>query len=210
MTIGRNALIRIALCGLLAASSACAFKRLSEADRQRVGAVAIDPNVNVPQNLFVEDRTSNLLGMLGFIGILVDAARADPADRILAFEREKGISIGEILHDEFEKQLRERGIFQVATPGDATLSLEVESYGMSVRPGFASEVVPLLMVKAQLSDAEQRMLWKQKRGTYRALNPVPARQMSVLETDEGVLREFWRSAAEAVVGELLDSLQSKS
>jgi hypothetical protein len=195
---------------LLAAFACSLTQRLSEADRRRIQTVVIAPEIAVPAAIEFSDRRSPFDAFWAPVGAVVGAApKPDPRARIGTDARTRGILIEDLVRSEFQKQLDDWGRFASGEPADATIVLSVMGYGLTASSGYEDDFVPVLRVSATMLDAQRRVIWRALGGIGAGDRTVGAVPLISLERDPSLLKKFWRSAAETVVAQLLNTLQER-
>lgn len=162
----KNTLILLVLCLLLNGCASTAH--LSDEYCQKISKVYINEDVKIPVKASYWGGNPVATGLFGPIGFLVsqETVKKEREEQIDDFMEGNDINIGEICINVAKSILMQNEKLStkmlVNNPDDADtyLTLEVEIYGLGQEGPMTSNYVPMLNIKATLTDREGVVLWK--------------------------------------------------
>lgn len=187
-------------------------QRLSDEDRARTKTVVVNANVQKGELFLLAPGGANVMMALG--GALGGLAASDAiANNTVVFGRfldRSAVSIQAIVHDEFEKVLRESGKVAIAQDPTAALpviSVSVPQYGFGVTHAVSSNVVPILRISVEMKDRGGRVLWSGSEGMSPSIaSPMESTAWTALGQDPWVIEEQWRKAARYLAEKVVRTL----
>ncbi len=177
---------------LLSLLNGCAGNApISAADKAHISSIYIDPAITVPEDMWYTGPEATF----GVIGLLVEKSTAKTEDKIIALAQKNDIHIDKILYNELRKQLSLSPTFTVVDnqASDATLSVDIVIYGLTLPHGFSSKLVPILRYTTTLNDATGKQIWKQTE--HVVLKDVGGATADQINEDPAILKRLWGEAA---------------
>jgi len=202
---------RIAIFWLLVlALGGCAsVQPISDADRKSVTSVTINPGVTKSPDMFYLGPGSSVGLMFGAIGALVAAPSMERSRKSFQeFAEKHNLSLERIVLEEVEGALRRVGRMPLVAqpgPGAAVLHVSIPQWGFSVPNAFSSEVVPILLIRVELKDAQGKVLWSASERTLTLGNPVASVKPDLIRNDARAMEASWRGAARHIAAEIAKS-----
>lgn len=200
-----------ALCLLL---SACASTtKLVSEHELATRNVSFDRNVKIPEKAYYHGPAQTAAGVLfGPLGVLVAHATMTNDKLIMDYMKNHGIDIGNIVLEEFEKQVKVHPKFankQFSSDpnySDARFIVEVRIYGLTQKHGYSSEYRPVLGVAARLVSAKDEKLWEHYDYITAMNDSVPGRPFDEYFQDPKIMSEAYKAVSERVVALLMENL----
>lgn len=186
-------------------------QRLSEDDRARTKTVAVTSKVQKGQLFLLAPSGANIGLMFGAVGgAAASGALNEQQTAFNGFLDAHSVSIDAIVHDEFEKVLRESGKVTVVAEGSAgipVMSIAVPQYGFGVTHLLSSNVVPVLQIKCQLNDASGKLLWSESERMLPSIaSPMESTTWAQLHDNPKNIEEQWRKAAHYLAKKVVETL----
>ena len=151
-------LLIVALC-----SVGCSISFTKQA-RESIQSVTIDKNVTMPDRLTYTGRTKGVLPLMGgIVGAVASGVEYVSAeDALVGAMRQGQIDVGQIVREQFTKELSSAGIFSSVVPegGDAQVKLDVRLLGFGATWAFSTELRPALGVTASLVRKDGSVVWQ--------------------------------------------------
>jgi hypothetical protein len=154
----------------MAALSGCGGTAVKPDRLASIQSFSVDGDVKVAEKPIYFGPETAWAGILaGIPGAVVAAVAIPYPQRIKDYLAAQNISVGTICRDEFLRQLAAEPSFagKISDTGKAHFQLEVFNYGLFQNGGFSSEYKTVLYVRAQLIDAETRIMWQSITTPYR-------------------------------------------
>lgn len=160
------------LCALFVAAAfltGCASvpsKTLATDERAALKTIRVNPNVELPKEMFYHGRAQSFAAAGGLVGALVadslDVTK-EPARAILATMKAKQISLPEIVKAEFQRAANggPMKFAENAAQADGELTLTVQMYGLGQTQGFSALLFPTLKLTASIKKNDGTLVWQQ-------------------------------------------------
>jgi hypothetical protein len=190
------------LCLLL---GACVTTKLAGESESSIRTISLDTKVKVPENPI-------FIGPAAMLGAIGGAITYKAGQRLAEYMRQNEVDIGEIVLEEFEKQVKEhpRFVSKQFVHGtdnvDARFELEVASFGLSQIHGLSSQYRPILNVQARLISAQGKKLWERYDFVTAANSSIPSLTSDEYFSNPAHLREAYKEVANRVVALLMKNL----
>lgn len=204
-----NTWLKFSLIFFVSVLAGCgSTQKMSDADRQAVKSISVNPEVFVVEEMFYMGPSSGIGFMFGAIGgAITAAANMGPAEEIAQYARANNVMIDNIVKSEFEKQIQGRRLFVLnGQRVDAQLNIKIEQYGIAITHGFSSVLSPVLRASAQLVDRHGKVLWENYDYVTAMADGTPEFTIDELKSDPEKLAVSWEKAAEIVVGNILKTI----
>jgi hypothetical protein len=158
------------------------------ADRARIGAVRIDPAIEIAPKPFYNGRAQAFAAIGGAVGaaLKVEAAKdsLDAQSALLITMRDHHIDLGELLRAQFARAGEATTSLRFVADGvpvDGVVSMKVEIWGLGQTQGLSATLYPTLGVSATLKRPDGTIVWQK----YQYVTPLKK------ENDEGhTLEEY--------------------
>lgn len=207
------------LLGASLLAGGCAqVPRVSDPARAKIDTVVIDHNVPVPEQLYYLGPGFAPYLAFGAVGAVVgqsngalDAATTQPAAVLKEHIKKNGIEMDKIAYEEVDAGVRRSGKFKVADAAPAvpaanvgTLKISVLRYGFSIPNGFSSRLVPLVILKCDLVNAEGKMVWSDNARTLPLGNPVDSLSSDDMRDKPKLIEDAWRGASRYIIDKVME------
>lgn len=180
----------VVLAAVLALSACASTQRLSEAERAQLKYVAVSKTVDKGQFVLANGG--------GKVGDLFGSATS-PENAFETFVEAKGVSIGTIVRDEFEKALRDSNKVTVVQPGKTTapvISIAIPKYGFGAPLPLHPDVMAIMQIQCALTDSTGKVLWTGTAQIYPSVGNGPeGTTWKQLHDSPWVVEDQWRKAA---------------
>ncbi len=188
-------------------------QRLSDADRTRAKTVTLSADVKKGNLFLLAPSGANIGLMFGAIGgAAASGSIVDGQTAFEAFLKANALAIEPIVRDEFEKALRASGKVAIATPAQANaglpvINLSVPQYGFGVTHLLSSNVVPVVQLKADMTDSSGKLLWSESERMLPSIaSPMESTTWEQLRANPKLIEEDWRKAARYLAKKMVDAL----
>jgi uncharacterized lipoprotein YbaY len=191
----------LGLAALLLAGCAGPVQRVAANDRAALKSVRINEQVTKAEHAFLlAPNGANVGLMFGAIGGAAAASSIDaPRRPFEEFLARSDISIEKIVREELQAELQRSGKMAfTTTPGQerAVLNIQVAQYGFGVTHLLGSSVVPVLMVKCELTQGGNRVVWSAgDRLLPSVAHPMASVPWESLRNNPALIEDQWRKAA---------------
>ena len=210
------------LLGILFASlflHGCATMSLTQENRVKIKMVNISNKITAPKNIIYvgsKDAGSALGTAIG--GVIGDAVSAGMSSnvesRIIEYQQKNNIDIKEIVKAEFIEEMASASVFDIKSgsqsKSDATVELEIYTYGLVGKTVFSTELRPQLGVRAKLVDAHGKVLWKNYGIVGQFSSNTSVHTLEEYFSKKNTLKNAYIEAAKLVSQMLVDELKPKS
>jgi hypothetical protein len=190
----------------------CAANRpLEEADRARLTAIWINPNVEVSPQMYYMGPGSSVGFLFGAVGGVVTAlANLSPGEQFRQFAESHGIVIDRIVREEVIRAFQVSGkpklVDDASGSGATTLVIKVPIYGFSIPHGFSGRLVPAMSIECTLIDAQGKTIWRAYDSVTPLGNPVEGHTPEEYRANPALIEEVWRIAARKVIADMIGTL----
>lgn len=152
------------LGSLLVGCAGAPTKTMTSEDRASIRTVKVNPDVQMPAEMFFHGRAQSFAAVGGVIGaVAAGQAAEEPSGQIVATLKEKQISLPEIVRAEFQRAANDGGAIEFsdnpAAP-DGELVLAVNMYGFGQTQGFSALLYPAMNVSATLKKKDGSIAWQ--------------------------------------------------
>jgi hypothetical protein len=137
---------------------------ITKEDRSKITIVAIDKNVSLPEEPYIQGGNSRLAFLLaGGIGVAAEGMSAGKA--FIKYMEKNNIDLGKIVITCFEENIKKDNILPLRDDGIYKLSLKVNVFGY-VESRFLGLVTPkvyrkpIINIKATITNAENKIIWQ--------------------------------------------------
>ena len=204
-------LVLLFLAATLVLSGCASTQRLSDTDRARVKAVAIDTKVDKGEMFLMAPNSANIGLMFGAVGgLMASGAINDQKTVFKSFVDAHGVSVEAIVRDEFEKALRESGKLAVVVtkgPDVPLISLSVPQYGFGLTHMLSSNVVPVMRIAGKMTDRDGKVLWAESETILPSIaSPMETTTWVKLHDDPKTIEQEWRKAAHYLAQKIVATL----
>jgi len=158
-------------------------------------SVAINPEVKLPQSIYVTSATSNVANNFGLLGMMVGDSdiKNKKKELTLAIEKQK-FDLSKVVYKQVAREMAKHTPYKplkVNDAADTTMSIEVHLYGVQ-SVAASPRMYPQVTVSAEIKNAKGKAIWRnsatagplQKKNeakyTYEQLIAQPARLQEVL------------------------------
>ncbi len=145
-----------------------------------------------------------LFGAVG--GAVAGADSASKTDQLKAFAKEHNILIDEIVRNSFISAINQTGEIAVSENTDTRLKINVKQYGLSIPHGFSGNLVPVLLVEAEIFSNAGTVLWRDSSHILPLGNPAQPFKLEELKDNPNLLRDAWEAAAYKAATDLIAKL----
>jgi len=149
---------------LLTACAGAPTVSMKDSDRTAIRMVSIQPDVVLPEKMFISGRAQAAGAVGGLLGAaLASAAPIEPSSQIVDTMTTHDISLQKILKAEFAKAGNAKGrmtFAEGAADADATVALTVNIYGFGQTQGFSALLYPLMNVSASMKRPDGTIVWQ--------------------------------------------------
>lgn len=141
-------------------------KSLSTSDRAALKTIRINPNVELPKEMFYHGRAQSFAAVGGIVGAVVadslDVTK-QPAQAIQVTMQKNGVSLPEIVKAEFQRAANGQTMTfaENLEKADGELTLTVQMYGFSQTQGFSALLYPNLKITASLKGRDGTLAWQE-------------------------------------------------
>ncbi len=187
--------------------SGCATNmQVAPQTRQAIHSINIDNNIPKPKEIYYMSSLGIASMGFGVIGALTVGETHDvkQKDELMNIIKANNIDIGQIVSQQFTRQLQQNGI-NVVNGGnsDATLHINIDNYGLSARSQFSGSMLgPILIFDVEL-DKDGVVVWKTKNITTTITSDMPRHNLAEIEQNPQVLVQMWDAAAAKMVANAL-------
>lgn len=188
-------------------------QRLSDTDRTRAKTVTLSADVKKGSLFLLAPSGANIGLMFGAVGgAAASGSIADGQTAFEAFLKANALAIEPIVREEFEKALRASGKVTIATPaqenaGLPVISLSVPQYGFGVTHLLSSKVVPVVQLKADMTDSSGKLLWSESERMLPSIaSPMESTTWEQLRANPKLIEEDWRKASRYLAKKMVDAL----
>jgi hypothetical protein len=196
----RLALAGLAVTALSIMIAGCGRAYISKESLSNVRSIEIDTHVAVPELPSVDGPLTTTEMLLGY----------QPANIGRSFSRymgAHGIKVEQILLSAFRRHLMEQGRFELREDGDATLELEIGSYGFRMGALYiGNRRKVMLTVAATLKAKDSTVMWKQQDSTIFYPNLTTDYYVHVLLAEPEVVEKSLEEASCVLAYLLLSKL----
>lgn len=208
---GMTRLLTAAGCVCSLILGGCAANRpLEEADRARLTAIWINPNVEVSPQMYYMGPGSSVGFLFGAVGGVATAlANLSPGEQFRQFAESHGIAIDRIVREEVIRAFQVSGKPKlVDAPGSGTtvLVIKVPIYGFSIPHGFSGRLVPAVNIECTLIDAQGKTIWRAHDSVTPLGSPVEGHTPEEYRANPALIEEVWRIAARKVIADMIGTL----
>lgn len=180
----------------------CASKlSLSPADKEHIKTIAIAKSVHVPDEMWYTGPEATF----GVVGLLVEKSTTKMEDKIKALAKENDIYIDQIVYQTISGYMSSLNGYTVVEEGeqaaDATMTIDIDLYGLALAHGFSSKLNPMLRLTMRLNDRSGKVISKSV-GYYSGGSVTPVTLESI-KADPKELGRVWQDAANFVVSKTL-------
>jgi hypothetical protein len=201
----------ILLVTTLVLSGCASTQKLSEADRMRAKTVAINTKVQKGELFLLAPSGANIGLMFGAIGgAAVSGSMNDQQTAFRAFLDKHSVSIEAIVRDEFEKVLRDSGKVTIAAGDSAAfpvINVSVPQYGFGVTHLLSSNVVPVMQIKTEMTDAAGKVMWSESERILPSIaSPMDTTTWVQLHDNPRTIEQQWRKAAHYLAQKVVATL----
>ena len=196
----RLALAGLAVTALSVMIAGCSPAYMSKESLSDVRSIEIDTHVAVLGSLSVDGPLTTTEMLLGY--------QPTNIGRSFSWHMEThGIEVEQILLSAFRRHLMEQGRFELREDGDATLELEVGSYGFRMPALYiGNQRKVMLTVAATLKAKDSTVMWKQQDSTIFYPNLTTDYYIHVLLAEPEVVEKSLEQASCVLAYLLLSKL----
>lgn len=202
-----------AIVAIFILSGCASTQRLSEADRSRSKTVTISPEVKKGALFLLAPSGANIGLMFGAVGGAAASGSINDSQQAFdAFLKANSVSVETIAREEFEKVLRESGKIAIATQAQANaglpvINVSVPQYGFGVTHLLGSKVVPVMYIKAEMTDSTGRVLWSESENMLASIaSPMESTTWEQLHANPKLIEDEWRKASRYLAKKMVDAL----
>ena len=137
---------------------------ITKADKAKIGAVAIDTNVALPEEPYIQGGNARIAFLLmGGAGVATESMSASKAFKVYMGKNQ--VDLAKIVATSFEENIKMDNVLKIRDDGTHRLRLKVNTfgYGESRFLGLVTPKVyrkPLMNITATLVDADNKVLWE--------------------------------------------------
>jgi hypothetical protein len=208
------------LAAIVLLSGCATSQSLSNADRSRIKTVTLNPKIEaVPLRYYAFGRGLQSVPLSNSEGgqtttVLSINNGGDPSlsagKATMDFMAMQGITIENILHDEFVREWNDRRIFlMVDKDGDAEITLRIWSYTLGIPSALSPELRPGLGVEALIKDKTGNVIWRKRSVVSPLDSSFPTHTVDAMEENPDLFKEVCAMEAQTLVKDLLNDLQKQ-
>lgn len=184
---------------------------MTAADKESIKSIIINENITVASEMYYMGPSGGgaalMFGGLG-AGFAVMASK-DKAAAIRDYAAENGVLIDKIVSEELESALVQSNKFPVVEKADAdssVLNIDVYQFGFSTKSAFYKDLLPILSVKCELTDASGNVIWTSNRRILTLGNPVEGISLEELTGNPKAIENSWRLASRDIAVKMIESM----
>ena len=191
----------------------CANVKLKPEHKVKISSVQITKEVVAPESVHYMGQEAGAAALLGVVGtVIAHTQQVSTREQIEAYQKEKNIDIKKIVKAEFINELSGSGVFDIAKSkskkvGDATIDLQITTYGLLGRHALATSLRPELGVVARMTMPDGTVVWRDFNYISQFNGETPEHTIDEYLTTNGALKGAYVSAAKLAVKGLVDELR---
>ena len=199
-TTRRLALAGVTVVALSIVITGCNHAYVSKESLSKIRSIEIDTHVAVPESPNVDGPLTTTEMLLGY-------QPANIGHSFGGYMKTHGIKVDQIVLRAFRRQLMEQGRFELREGGDATLELEVGTYGFRMPALYiGNQRKAMLTVAATLISKDSTVMWTQQDSTIFYPNLTTEFYIQVLLADSEFVERSLEEASCVLAYLLLSKL----